>query len=138
VSGWRALADAKSGPDVNPTLRPDSRLAFRRPGRQTHGAHRTQGIIFADVCLSLHQNRNLLEVKKQSLVALSTPEAEYVPASEASQEAVWLRRILSEMHETFSTNKGSPSAAPPITLYIDNQAAIKLIKNPRFHECTKL
>ena len=43
-----ALGDAKSGRDVDPTLRPDSGLAFRRPGRQTHGAHRTQGIIFAD------------------------------------------------------------------------------------------
>jgi len=43
-----ALGDAKSGPDVDPTLGPASRLAFRRPGRQTHGAHRTQGIIFAD------------------------------------------------------------------------------------------
>jgi len=43
-----ALGDAKSGRDVDPTLGPDSRLAFRRPGRQTHGAHRTQGIIFAD------------------------------------------------------------------------------------------
>jgi len=47
-----ALGDAKSGPDVDPTLRPDSRLAFRRPGRQTHGAHWTQGIIFADVTAS--------------------------------------------------------------------------------------
>jgi len=43
-----ALGDAKSGRDVDPTLRPDSRLEFRRPGRQTHGVHRTQGIIFAD------------------------------------------------------------------------------------------
>jgi len=48
ASGRIALADAKSGRDVDPTLRPDSRLAFQRPGRQTHGAHRTQGIIFAD------------------------------------------------------------------------------------------
>jgi len=43
-----ALGDAKSERDVDPTLRPDSRLAFRRPRRQMHGAHRTQGIIFAD------------------------------------------------------------------------------------------
>jgi len=43
-----ALGDAKSGRDVDSTLSPDSRLAFRRPGRQTHVAHRTQGIIFAD------------------------------------------------------------------------------------------
>ena len=43
-----ALSNAKSGRDVDPTLRPDSRLAFRRPGRPTHGTHRMQGIIFAD------------------------------------------------------------------------------------------
>jgi len=48
ASGRMALGDAKSGSDVDPTSCPDSRLAFRRPGRQTHGAHRTQGIIFAD------------------------------------------------------------------------------------------
>ena len=42
-----ALSNAKSGRNVDPTLRPDSRLAFRRPGRQTHGTHRMQGIIFA-------------------------------------------------------------------------------------------
>jgi len=47
-----ALGDAKSGRDVDPTLRPDSRLAFRRLGRQTHGAHRTQGIIFAVVSVA--------------------------------------------------------------------------------------
>ena len=47
--GRMALGEAKSERDVDPTLRPDSRLAFRRPGRQTHGAHRTQRIIFADV-----------------------------------------------------------------------------------------
>jgi len=49
ASGRMALGDAKSGRVVDPTLRPDSRLAFRRPGRQTHRGHRTQGIIFADV-----------------------------------------------------------------------------------------
>jgi len=75
--------------------------------------------------------------KKQSLVALSTTEAEYVAASEASKEAVWLRRILSEIHGTFISREDSSSATPPIMLYIDNQAAIKLIKNPRFHERTK-
>ena len=48
ASGRMVLGDAKSGRDFDPTLRPDSRLAFRRPGRQTYGAHRTQGIIFAD------------------------------------------------------------------------------------------
>ena len=75
--------------------------------------------------------------KKQSLIALSTTEAEYVAASEASKEAVWLRLILSEIYGTFSDHGNSPSATPSIPLYIDNQAAIKLIKNPQFHERIK-
>ena len=49
ASGRMALGYATAGHDLDPTLRPDSRLAFPRPGRQTHGAHRTQLIIFADV-----------------------------------------------------------------------------------------
>ena len=49
ASGRMALGNAKSGWNIDPTLRPDLRLAFRRPGRQTHGAHRPPGIIFADV-----------------------------------------------------------------------------------------
>ena len=44
-----APSNAKSGCHVDPTLRPDSRLAFQRQVRQTHGTHGTQGIIFADV-----------------------------------------------------------------------------------------
>jgi len=47
ASGRMALGDAKSGLDVDPTLRPDSRLAFWHPGRQTRWGHRTKGIIFA-------------------------------------------------------------------------------------------
>ena len=35
--------------------------------------------------------------KKQSTVALSTAEAEYMSLSGATQEAVWLRRLLSEL-----------------------------------------
>jgi len=48
ASGRMAPSNAKLGRNVDPTLRPDSRLAFRRQVRQTHGTHGTQGIIFAD------------------------------------------------------------------------------------------
>jgi len=43
-----APSNAKSGRQVDPTLRPDSRLAFRRQVRQTHVMHPTQVVIFAD------------------------------------------------------------------------------------------
>jgi len=51
ASGRMAPSNAKSGCNVDPTLHPDSRLAFRRQVHQTHGTHGTQGIIFADVVL---------------------------------------------------------------------------------------
>lgn len=38
--------------------------------------------------------------RKQSCVSTSTMEAEYVALSEAAQEVVWLRRLLSELGET--------------------------------------
>jgi len=48
ASGRMAPSNAKSGRNVRSTLRPDSRFAFRRQVRQTHGMHGTQGIFFAD------------------------------------------------------------------------------------------
>ena len=38
-----------------------------------------------------------LEYKKQSCVALSTAEAEYVALSSAAQEAVWMRQLTTEL-----------------------------------------
>lgn len=65
--------------------------------------------------------------KRQTCIALSTTEAEFVAASQASKEAVWLHRILLDL--CFSIDR-------PV-LQIDNQSAIRLIKNPEFHSRTK-
>jgi hypothetical protein len=67
-------------------------------------------------------------LKKQSLVALSSTEAEYMAAAAATKEAVWLRTLLGE----FNLSK-----THAITLHIDNQSAILLASNSMFHECTK-
>lgn len=66
--------------------------------------------------------------KKQQAVALSSTEAEYRGAVKASCEAVWLRRMLADMHV---------SQAGPTPLFCDNQGVLKLAKNPVFHERTK-
>ena len=66
--------------------------------------------------------------RKQELVTLSTTEAEYVAATHASKEALWLRKLI---HELF------PSMARPTTLYCDNQAALKLIEDDNYHARTK-
>jgi hypothetical protein len=62
--------------------------------------------------------------KLQPLVALSTTEAEYIAAVEAGKEIVWMRNILGEF--------GYPISSPS-TLYIDNQSAISVAKNPEHH-----
>ena len=66
--------------------------------------------------------------KKQAVVALSTSEAEYVALSSATQEAVWLRRLLTDL-----------SAVPqgPTLVMEDNQGAIAIARNPVAHGRTK-
>lgn len=65
--------------------------------------------------------------RKQSTVALSTTESEYMAASEAAKEILWLRQLLIDIRE--------PQLV--VTLCIDNQSAIKLIHNPIYHRRTK-
>ena len=66
--------------------------------------------------------------RKQELVTLSTAEAEYVAATHAAKECIWLRRLI----EPFF---GPPST--PTTLYCDNQAAIHLATDDNYHAQTK-
>ena len=65
--------------------------------------------------------------KKQSVVALSTTEAEYMAATHASKEAVWLQRLCSSM--------GLVQGA--VGIDCDSQSAIFLAKNPAYHSKTK-
>jgi len=64
---------------------------------------------------------------KQSIIAASTAEAEYIALSEATKEAIWLRKLLKDFR--------IPVGAIP--LYEDNQACIKILENPVYHARTK-
>jgi len=66
--------------------------------------------------------------KKQSTVALSSTEAEYIAGAHAAKEAIWLGRLFAGLQQ--------PSSFP-IPLLIDNQSAIAITKNPEFHDRTK-
>ncbi|CAL9015740.1 unnamed protein product, partial [Prunus brigantina] len=65
---------------------------------------------------------------KQHSVALSTAEAEYVSASEATTQAIWLRFVLEDFGEL------QTEATP---LMVDNTSAIAMTRNPVFHQKTK-
>jgi Zn ribbon nucleic-acid-binding protein len=68
--------------------------------------------------------------KRQSVVALSSCEAEYMGQTQATKEAVWLRLLLQQL----GTDTGGPQAT---VIFGDNQGAIALAKNPQFHSRTK-
>ena len=67
---------------------------------------------------------------KQSVVAGSTCEAEYMEASEAAHEAIWMKEFITDLG--FITN-----ASGQMTLFCDNTGAIALTKEPRFHKKTR-
>ena len=85
--------------------------------------HSTSGNVF-----SLAKGAVSWLSKKQATVALSTAEAEYVALSAATQEAIWLRRLLTDVGE---------SLEDPIVINEDNQGAIPMAKNPVGHARTK-
>lgn len=63
----------------------------------------------------------------QSVVALSTTEAEYMAIHEAAKEGLWLKGLCAEL----GFKQGS------FHLHCDSQSAISLARNPVHHERTK-
>ena len=67
-------------------------------------------------------------LKQQSMVATSSTHAKYITRTEASKELVWLRCLLSKLHEDIY--QSTP-------LHIDNRATDLLAWNPVNHAATK-
>lgn len=65
---------------------------------------------------------------KQRCVALSSCEAEFMAATAAACQGIWLHKVLSQVADV---QEG------PVVLYIDNKSAIDLTKNPVFHGRSK-
>lgn len=70
--------------------------------------------------------------QRQKTVATSSTEAEYVAASDACKEAIWLRGFYNELAPIMELQDQKA-----IQLGIDNASALKLTKNPEFHGRTK-
>ena len=63
----------------------------------------------------------------QSIVALSTTEAEYMEITEAVKEAIWLQGLLDDLGV----------GQKQVTVFCDSQSAIHLAKNQVYHAQTK-
>jgi hypothetical protein len=66
--------------------------------------------------------------KKQDVVAQSSAEAEYIAAAAASNQAIWIKKVLSDLNHV---------QEEPIVLWCDNKSAIAIAKNPIQHGRTK-
>jgi hypothetical protein len=97
---------------------------------------------YTDADSSLHEHRHAISgyiflvnrgaiswsSKKQELVTLSTGKLEYVTATYATKEALWLCQIIGKIFQPLKK---------PITLYSDSQSAITLMKDESYHAQTK-
>ena len=64
---------------------------------------------------------------KQSTVADSTMEAEYIALADAAKEAVWVKKFVTELGVV-------PMIVDPIDIYCDNNGAIAQAREPRSHQ----
>ncbi|GMI70037.1 cysteine-rich RLK (RECEPTOR-like protein kinase) 8 [Hibiscus trionum] len=83
----------------------------------------TSGFLFflGDCCISWSS-------KKQPIVTLSTCEVEYVASISCTCHAIWLKRLVKELHLPQEW---------PTKICIDNKSAQALAKNPVFHDRSK-
>jgi len=65
--------------------------------------------------------------KLRTVVALSTTEAEYMVATQACKEAIWMKKLMEELGHK----------QEKIPLYCDSQSVLHIARNPTFHSRTK-
>jgi hypothetical protein len=70
----------------------------------------------------------LWQSRKQSSIALSTAEVEYIATCSASCEAIWLRKLLTDLFDL---------EMRATVILCDNQSCIKMTENPVFHDRSK-
>lgn len=107
----------------SPSLSP-SKERFEVYSDADHGGNPDTGKSTSAYVIKMGTGAVSWSSKLQSIVALSTTEAEYVSAVSAASEAIWMRQLLTEL---------GYALPGPSTLHMDNQSAIQVAKNPEHH-----
>ena len=92
-------------------------------GNTAEDRHAISGYAFL-----LHSGAVSWTTKCQEIISLSTTESEYIAATYAAKEALWLRSLISQLFDT---------TLEATTLFSDNQSAIVLTKDQQYHVRTK-
>jgi hypothetical protein len=81
----------------------------------------------SDTCQLLGRSLVLWSLKKQNSVALSIVEAEYISAGSSCAQLLWMKATLNDFGIKFKN----------VSLFCDNESAIKMTQNPVQHLRTK-
>ena len=101
-----------SGADLNPIGYTDSNFMSDKDSRKS-----TSRSVF-----TLGGGAMVWRSVKQSSIADSTMEAEYIAACEAAKEEIWLKKFFTDL-------EGFPNMDKPIVHYCDNSGAVANSKN---------
>jgi hypothetical protein len=108
--------------------KPSAPYPFYAYSHTDHGASLDNGRSTSAYVVKIGSGTVSWSSRLQSIVALSTTEAEFVAAASAGQDVVWMPALLGEL--------GFPISSPSLLL-LDNQSAIQVGKNPEHHGCMK-
>ena len=106
-----------SGGDLNPIGYTDSDFQSHKDSRKS-----TSGSIF-----TLSGGVVVWRSIKQSSIADSTMEVEYIASCEAAKESDWLKKFYTDLEVV-------PNMEKPLVLYCDNSGAVANSKEPRSHK----
>ena len=103
---------------------PDCDELIRAYSDADHGGNKDNGKSTTGYLIKVGSGVVSWSSKLQPIVTLSTTEAEYVAACAAGKEIRWMQKLLGELGYTVPM---------PTTLFMDNQSAISVAKNPEHH-----
>ena len=93
-----------------------------------HGADAVERRSAGGMAFYLNENLVTWCSQKQKTISLSSCESEFMAATVVAKQALWLRNLISEI------TREKPKT---VTLFVDNNSAIALMKNPVFHGRSK-
>jgi len=117
----KSTVDLKLAYGPDPTIGDDRFITYCD---SDHGGNKDNGKSTSGYLVKLGSGVVCWSSKLQPIVTLSTTEAEYVAGVAAGKEICWVQNLLGELGYT---------ALTPSKLYIDNQSALSVAKNPEHH-----